>query len=86
MDQSKRRELNHQIFLLDKFISADKVSKDDTSIISIIDDFTLAQLVRLMRVAKRKKAQNCLSLLQAQLEKKHPGVKIDDVQSLFSYE
>ena len=57
------RKVNHIVSLLDKWTVWDRVKKDDVSVMTMIDSFTLAQITEFIKAAQESQAMNVLALL-----------------------
>ena len=57
------RKVNHEIAYLDKITVWDRVRNDDSSVIDIMPNFTLAQIMEFISAAQEAKAINVLALL-----------------------
>jgi hypothetical protein len=61
-DQYTRR-VNHIVSLLDKWTVKERVSKDDISVMNLMDGFTLAQITEFIAAAQEANAVNILAAL-----------------------
>lgn len=77
------RQVNHIVTYLDQVTVWDRIRKDDVSAIDVIDRFTLAQIVELIKTAQEAKAVNVLALL---LEYKNTHFAEFDPMEEFSLE
>ena len=57
------RQVNHIVSYLDKITIYSRILKDDVSIATYLDSFTLAQIMEFIKVASENKCVNCLVLL-----------------------
>jgi hypothetical protein len=57
------RQVNHIVAYLDKVAVYDRILKDDSSIVDILDCFTLAQLTEFIDLAIKNNCTNCLAIL-----------------------
>ena len=64
------RQVNHIVSYLDKITIFDRILKDDVSISSYLDSFTLAQIMEFIKVASENKCINCLVVLMDYKNKK----------------
>ncbi|MDY4046668.1 hypothetical protein, partial [Negativibacillus massiliensis] len=57
------RWANHILGLLDKWTVADRILKDDSSIVRCLDIFTLAQITELLSLSIEHNSSNCTAVL-----------------------
>ena len=63
IDDKQKRRANHIIAYLDQVTVKERIIKDDESVISLMDQFTLAQIMEFIAVAQEKSSINVLALL-----------------------
>ena len=57
------RQVNHIVYLFDKWTAADRIEKDDVSVVSLLHAFTAAQIRAFIDLANQKNCTNCAALL-----------------------
>lgn len=57
------RQVNHIVYLFDKWTAADRIEKDDVSVADLLHAFTAAQIRMFVDLANQKGCTNCASLL-----------------------
>lgn len=65
------RYVNHIVFILDKLVIFDKIKNDDVSIINVINEFTLAQILEFIDYANNCDSVNVAALLLDYRNKKY---------------
>lgn len=61
--RSFTRKTNHIIAYLDRVTIYDRIRKDDTSIVDILSQFTLAQITDFIKVATESNSTNVIAML-----------------------
>ena len=61
--QEYTRKTNHIVTILDKLIAEDKIKQDDVSVMDMMPDFTLAQIIEFIAAAQEANANNVLAAL-----------------------
>lgn len=67
------RKVNHIIYMLDKWTIGDRIRKDDIGIMSIIDHYTAAQVMRFINIAIEAGAINVTAALMEYKNSVFPG-------------
>lgn len=66
------RKNNHVISLLDRWTFAERVEKDDVSVIELMNNLTLEQIMYYLDIAQKNKAINCTAMLLELKNKQYP--------------
>ena len=74
------RQVNHIVAYLDKVTVLERIKKDDASVVDILNDFSLAQILEFISEANENGSKNCLALLLQEKNRRWP--EYDGVTSL----
>ena len=77
------RAANHVLARLDKWLAAERVKKDDATVVDILDSFTLAQVTELLNLAIENQCVNCTAALLEYKNQKFPDF---DPMEIFTLE
>ena len=77
------RAANHVLVKLDRWLAAERVLKDDATVVDVLDSFTLAQVTELLNLAIENSCANCTAAL---LEYKNRKFTDFDPMDVFTLE
>ena len=67
---------------LDRWLAAERVLKDDATVVDVLDSFTLAQVTELLNLAIENSCTNCTAALLEYKNQKFPDFGPMDVFTL----
>ena len=76
------RAANHVLVRLDRWLAAERVRKDDATVVNVLDNFTLAQVTELLNLAIENQCTNCTAVLLEYKNRKFPDFDPMDVFTL----
>ena len=76
------RAANHVLVRLDRWLAAERVRKDDATVVNVLDSFTLAQVTELLNLAIENQCTNCTATLLEYKNQKFPDFDPMDVFTL----
>ena len=76
------RAANHVLVRLDRWLAAERVRKDDATVVNVLDSFTLAQVTELLNLAIENQCTNCTAALLEYKNQKFPDFDPMDVFTL----
>lgn len=82
MVRKESRAANHVLVKLDRWLAAERVRKDDATVVNVLDSFTLAQVTELMNLAIENQCVNCTAALLEYKNRKFPDFDPMDVFTL----
>lgn len=76
------RAANHVLVKLDRWLAAERVLKDDATVVDVLDSFTLAQVTELLNLAIENSCANCTAALLEYKNQRFPDFDPMDVFTL----
>lgn len=80
--RKESRAANHVLVKLDRWLAAERVRKDDATVVDVLDCFTLAQVTELLNLAIENQCTNCTAALLEYKNRKFPDFDPMDVFTL----
>lgn len=80
--RKESRAANHVLVKLDRWLAAERVRKDDATVVDVLDSFTLAQVTELLNLAVENSCTNCTAALLEYKNRKFPDFDPMDVFTL----
>lgn len=80
--RKESRTANHVLVKLDRWLAAERVRKDDATVVNVLDSFTLAQVTELLNLAIENSCTNCTAALLEYKNRKFPDFDPMDVFTL----
>ena len=80
--RKESRAANHVLVKLDRWLAAERVRKDDATVVDVLDSFTLAQVTELLNLAIGNQCTNCTAALLEYKNQRFPDFDPMDVFTL----
>ena len=80
--RKESRAANHVLVKLDRWLAAERVRKDDATVVDVLDSFTLAQVTELLNLAIGNQCTNCTAALLEYKNQMFPDFDPMDVFTL----